>query len=77
MAVLVLAKLIEKREAFKDLMEQETKLTFNITAKRYYEAGNRPEKLLAGTIKPISNVNYITKIKDKKEEFKYSTSDII
>lgn len=61
-----LSKLIEKRQAFKDLMEQETKLAFNLTAKRYYEVGNRPGELLAGTIKPKGKVNYIEKLKAKK-----------
>lgn len=39
--------------------------------------GNKSGKVLAGLIKPRNNSNYIGKIKDKKGELKYSTSDVV
>lgn len=72
----VLAGLIRRREAIRDLIEQETRKLFNLVKKERYIGGNIPGRFLAKALRKKKTSNYIDKIKTRTGDIRYKDKDI-
>lgn len=65
-----------KREAMRDLVEQETRATYNLIKKERYLGGNKPGKFLTKVLKKKKTANCIEKIKTTVGDMRYRTREI-
>lgn len=65
-----------KRDELKNIMEQDSKKTFNRITKERYQWGNKANKHLARMLKKKKSINYIETIHNKNGEMVYTTKEI-
>lgn len=68
-------KVINKRTELKDLLDYETKMALNFTARDRYKWGNKPSKHLAKMLQK-KKANFIEKIQTKDGNMVYSPKGI-
>lgn len=71
-------QLVNKREDLKDIMELESRQTFNRIAKERHQWGNKTNKskYLARILKKKREINFIEKIQNKNVGMAYKTNEI-